>query len=194
MRRMSPARRGPLAAAVTALSAGLAGLVCCLSLGGCSGSDPGPAPTTMHPGTAATPTTATPSGNPTDIAAIAAIAAVQKLYAELNRSLTTGDTTSYRRTFTRACTLCLTDARVTDRLSAKDERVVGGGYRATELNAVYNQPGLVIVQGVLSEPPLVVMKGARVIARQGRLTETSFTWRAVPVNGTWLISAVEVLK
>jgi hypothetical protein len=161
---------------------------------GCSGSEPSPAPTSRHPGTAATSTPTSPSADPTDIAAAAAIAAVKKLYAELNRSLHTGETRGYRNSFARSCTLCVGNADTIDRIHREKQRIVGGDFTVTRLVVVWNKPDLVIVQGELRSKPLTVRAGSRVVDRDSGSPPTSFTWDYRPVGATWAITAVEVLK
>jgi hypothetical protein len=187
MRRMSSARRGPLATAVSAV-------VACLLVAGCSGSDSAAVPTPMHPGTAATSTTATPSGNPTDIAAAAAIAAVQKLYAELNTSVETGRVTGYRATFTPECLTCVRDERAIAKIYKSGGRITGGTYRVNALAVVWNKSDLIIVQGQLSAEPLVVRRGGRVVERDPALKPFSFVWKVKPIHEAWLVTEVQALK
>jgi hypothetical protein len=174
----------------------LVGGLCWLLLfvAGCSGSEPSPAPTSRHPGTAATSTPTSPSADPTDIAAAAAIAAVKKLYAELNLAIHSGKTTQYRQTFTNRCSICVHDADVTDSIYRKGQRVDGGTYRLDKLVVVWNKPDLVIVQGVLSATPLTVRKGTHVITRDSALKPSAFTWDVVPHSGSWLVSKVVPLR
>jgi len=187
MRRIWSARRGPVVyVSACLLIAGLAG---------CRGDDPGPAaPTTMHPGTAVTPTSSTPTGDPSDIAAAAAIAAVQKLYAELNASLRSGITEAYRQAFTRQCSVCLGTANSIDRIHERRQRIVGGRFYVSKLVVVFNQSDRIIVQGVLRSDPLTVRAGAQVVDRDSGSSPTAFTWEAKPVGVGWAIASVEVLK
>jgi hypothetical protein len=185
MRRMSSARRGPLAAAVSVA-------IGCLLLGGCSGSDPGPAPTTMHPGTAAT-TTATPSGNPTDIAAAAAIAAVQKLYAEYNAMLKSGSSRDYRRTFTKACRYCSGNANRVDQIHRKGQKIFGGSVRLTNLRPAEVRDRLAVIEGTMIDSPVTVKQGDRVVDRFAGGGSVLFTW-IVELSGanSWLVTDEQV--
>src|ERR1700712_2784802 len=141
MRRNPPARRGR-----TTIAASCLGLTLCaaVSLTACTAdsdprppppgtpdSNPSPTPSPLHPGTAGTTTTTTaPSGNPTDVAATAAIAAVHAWEAGFNESLRSTSTKAFRRTFSTRCAICLRDAEVTDGFHAKGELIEGGEYSA----------------------------------------------------------------
>ena len=185
MRRIWSARRGP----VVFVSA------CLFALAGCSGSDPGPAaPTTMHPGTAVTPTSSTPTGDPTARAAAAAIAAVQRWKDAFNSSIRARSSAEYRTTFTNECSICRNDAKVTDAIYKKGERIVGGSFHVSELSVVWNKGGLVIVQGRLSADPLTVRKGTSVVDRDSGLKPFPFAWKVKPVSGQWLVTSVDALK
>jgi hypothetical protein len=185
MRRIWSARRGP----VVFVSA------CLFALAGCRGSDPSPAaPNTMHPGTAVTPTTSTPTGDPTDIAAAAAIAAVQRWKDAFNSSIRARSSAEYRTTFTNECTICRNDAKVTDAIYKKGERIVGGNFHVSDLRVVWNKADLVIVQGRFSADPLTVRKGTRVVDRDGGLKPFPFAWKVKPVSGQWLVTSVDALK
>ena len=187
MRRIWSARRGPVVyVSACLLIAGLAG---------CRGDDPGPAaPTTMHPGTAVTPTSSTPTGDPTDIAAAAAIAAVQKLYADFQAMTVSGSSQGYRRDFTRACSACAANARFVDGLTRRGQRLVGSGFSVEGLKVVWNKPNVVLVQGRLSHPDFMIRGGGTVKGKIRALPVTAFAWRVVPVQDSWLIASAEALK
>ena len=171
----------------------LVGLTAVTPLTACTGGDPDPAPTTLHPGTPATPT-ATPSGNPTDLAATAAIAAVQKLYADFHRMTESGSTPAYREDFTESCAACSANARLVESLALRHERIVGTGFVVDGLKVVLNQPNVVIVQGLLSHPTFTIRHGDMVKDTIAALPVTAFAWRVVPVGAKWLVAAADALK
>jgi len=199
MRRMSPARRGPLDlvlyAAVYAVLGAATVLLAAAGLTSCTGSDPGAAaPSSLHPGTAATPTTSTPSGNPTDLAGAAAIAAVQKLYAEYNRMLRSGSSAAYRKTFTTACTFCVQDALGIDRISSRGQTISGGTVIASGLRLALARTDLVVVEGDQTDSPAAVHKGGRVVTRFAGGAKTHLTWRVQLVADTWLVTDESPVK
>jgi hypothetical protein len=192
MRRMSPARRGPLATALTALSAGLAGLFCCLALGGCSGSDPGPAPTTMHPGTAATPTTATPSGNPTENAYASAIAAVEKMYVEYNLALRSGRTAAYRATFANTCGYCQQNAKFIDANTGRGRSIVGGQFTLTRMHKATIHESDIYVQGRASETAARIVESGKTIQRFKAAPSFLVLWTVRQIGEKWIVTKEEV--
>ena len=160
---------------------------------GCSGSEPSPAPTSRHPGTAATSTPTSPSADPTDIAAAAAIAAVNKLYAEYNAMLKSGSSASYRQTFTSKCGLCLTNANRLDGISAKHQRVQGGRLNPNRLKAVLFRSRRVLVQGELHSPSAVVVQGRHVIQRFPDGGTHDYTWDVIQSGSGWLVADLQAL-
>lgn len=180
MRRF-PARRGLLIAV-------FAGVVA-----SCSGNPPTPAPTPLHPGTAAT-VTPTPSGNPTDVAAAAAIAAVQKLYIDFKAMADSGSSTSYRRDFTANCQPCSTDAKFIEGLTQHQQTLAGGAFHVSGLAVVWNKPDLVVVQGLLSHPRLHIMSGQRTIREIAALETTRFIWHVRPTADGWKIESAEAIR
>ena len=161
---------------------------------GCSGSEPSPAPTSRHPGTAATSTPTSPSADPTDIAAAAAIAAVNKLYAEYNAMLKSGSSASYRQTFTRACNFCLQDANTVDRISSEGQTISGGIIRTSRLRVALAEPRLAVVEGDQTDSPAVVRKAGNVVTRYAGGTTSHFTWRVELVDDAWLITDVSPVR
>jgi hypothetical protein len=183
MRRIWSARRGP----VVFVSA------CLFALAGCGGSDPGPAaPTTMHPGTAVTPTSSTPTGDRTDMATAAAIAAVTRLYAEYNAALTSGNTTEYRKVFLRSCTYCERNARTIDSIARKGQSIVGGAFILSDMQFAAVQPKFVLVQGRLAQAKTRIVKGSTVIDTYPATRPRWIVWRAVMLKGAWVVSGEDV--
>jgi hypothetical protein len=163
------------------------------SLVACSSGDPSSPPTTMHPGTAAT-STATSSGDPTEVAGAAAIAAVQTLYDDLNFSLRSGSTTRYLSRFTKACVACISNANTIDLLIRDHKRFEGGQFYVSNLTVVLNRADLLVVQGRLRSDPLVVRAGNKVSARDNGAKLTAFAWHVSPSHGVFLITDVQALK
>jgi hypothetical protein len=144
----------------------------------------------MHPGTAATPTTSTPTGDPTDIAA--AIAAVRRLYAEYNAMLASGSSELYRKTFTKACSYCLGNANRVDRIHQRRQHVEGGAVKLSRLRVADVQRQFVVVEGTMTDSPVVVKDGDRVVDRFAGGTSVRFTWTVEPAGGGWLVSNEQV--
>jgi hypothetical protein len=183
MRRIWSARRGP----VVFVSA------CLFALAGCGGSDPGPvAPTTMHPGTAVTPTTSTPTL--TTDPSVAAIAAVEKLIREYNLMLSSGTTERFRATFTRSCGFCLEDANSLDRIFRAGKTISGGGLRVTHLRVALAQHSLAVVEGDQRDSPAIVRLRGKVVDRFAGGTTSHLTWRVESVQGVWLIADESPVK
>jgi hypothetical protein len=162
-----------------------------LGFSGCSGSVPSPAdPASAHPGTAPPGTSvATPSQDPGQ----AAIAAVQRMYAEYNRMLKSGSSVAYRRTFTSDCSICSANADTTDRIAAKHEQVVGGQLTLSRLRIVTDEGALVIVEGSLNSPAAEIVKGGSTLKRFLGGGIHQYTWRLLMTDGQLLVSSVTTL-
>jgi len=186
MRRIWSARRGPVVVLVSTclLSGGLAA---------CRGDDPGPAhPTTMHPGTAVTPSTSTPTGDPTDIAYASAVAAVEKMYVEFNGALRSGRTTDYRTTFAKSCGYCQENARVIDTSTKHKRSVLGGQYTLTRMQKATIHGGDIYVQGWVSQAAARIVESGKTVQRFQAAQPFLVVWTVRQVHNTWIVTQEDV--
>jgi hypothetical protein len=145
----------------------------------------------MHPGTPAT-STATPSGNPTDLADAAAIAAVQRMYAEFNVALHSLRSDAYRQTFTKGCGYCVSNADLVDGLRDKRERIVGGQFSLTGLRVAYVQPTFVLVEGYLAQDAARITKQGSTVKDYKAAPHFRAIWRVERLDGTAVITKEDV--
>jgi hypothetical protein len=175
----------------------LAALVVAATGTGCSGrSDPAPTPSTHQVGTApsSTPPTASPTTTSAADRKAAAIAAVQRLYAELNAATKSGDTTAYRKTYTSTCSYCVGDAATIDGFTRKHEHVIGGETRVSGLQVIYSGAKFLIVEGTLSGAKASIVRSGRIVERYPSTRPFSASWHTELVHGVWLVTDSEVLR
>ena len=159
---------------------------------GCSGSEPSPAPTGRHPGTAATSTPTRPSADPTDIAFASAIAAVERMYAEFNLALRSGRSTNYRATFADSCRYCADNARLIDTTAQRGRSIVGGQFTLTRMQKAMVHGRDVYVQGWASQAAARIEKDGKTVQRFEAAAPFLAVWTVRQVEDKWIVVQEEV--
>jgi hypothetical protein len=198
VRRKQPALGASLLALIAVTVAGF--------LGGCSKSEPGDpsagatttsstSPTSPAPSTTATPTaTSTARADANDLAAAAAVTQIHIMYAEYNLMLTSGSSDRFRQTFARACRECIFEAARIERIEDRGQRIEGGICTLSHLRATAIHREVVVVEGILSETPFLVLSGNRVVNRFPGLPATKMSWTVSKATGTWLVIRAEPVR
>lgn len=165
------------------------GALLVVALGACTSPSTPADPPTMHPGTAPT---ATPSTNPGNLASTAAMATVETMYMQFNAALRTRRSDVYRRSFTKTCGFCESNAGLIDRLKAKGEQIEGGRFTLTGVRVAYVQPSFLLVEGYLSQQAARITRGGTTVRTYKAAPRFRAIWRIELVRGAYVVTKEDV--